>query len=99
MLTKQHPYHAAKMLDAIAAGKIVEIKVPGCQWGSWGGNTLHAGCELRIKPDPVRFRLALLKWASGEHTVAVIHEDSDAPPTEACGYFVRWLGDWQEVTP
>lgn len=100
MLTKQHLYHAAKMLDALAAGKTV-IGTAGNTNFHWDGNGIFGEtvASLRIQPEPVRWRPALLKWANGTYAVVSVPGDSGAADMEDCSNFVRWLGDWQEVTP
>ena len=59
------------------------------QFPSWAENF-----EYRIKPKTIRYRLCLWKDGCGRPYAAVAEEDDKS---ENSRFFVRWLGDWQEV--
>ena len=51
-------------------------------------------CEYRIKPKTIKYRLYL--WQDRQGSTFVVSVNTLESP-EQSKFFVRWLGDWQEV--
>ena len=56
---------------------------------SWSDNM-----EYRIKPNTIKYRLYLWQDSRGSAFVVSVNELEEP---EQSKFFVRWLGDWQEV--
>lgn len=54
--------------------------------------------EYRVKPEILRFRLALLKitYSTGDRFVVKIYYTESEELLKSSN-FIRWLSDWQEV--
>lgn len=109
---REHPN--AEILRAIADGKQVQWRPAGGNntWIDWMETANSVSplvrslyYEWRVKPEGVRYRLALL---DGLHTktdttwiqrsyISVAETDEQARNTEKLNNFVRWLGPWREV--
>jgi hypothetical protein len=95
------PHKWQEVIDAHAAGKTIQYTNSGKSfgWFDWPVAGKHTDFDIpnliwRIKPEVVRFRLALLKLPARQIHAVVAIAHGDEPPM--CS-FVRWLGDWQEV--
>jgi hypothetical protein len=95
----KHPY--ADLIKAAADGTTVQFreKFNGATWRDWikGGYYFpHFSSEFewRVKPDTLRYRVALMKGeSSSTYWIAALSiEETEQHPS-----FVRWLHDWQEV--
>jgi hypothetical protein len=96
------PHRWAPIIHAWANGKAVQFKDTSSRW--LDANGLH-GCapsfvpelEWRIKPEVVRYRVALFKTGSNFFYTLTTDEAFNDKKLEQRPSFVRWLGDWQEV--
>lgn len=55
--------------------------------------------EYRIKPEPKKYRVALLRYSQeGAHDVIVTSSVQEAAAWERHNSFARWLDDWKEYS-
>lgn len=72
----------------------------GTAWYDLGpGNTQSRRLIYRMRPPSVRYRTALISCSNKTHTVLSLRDEEHAKALETMPYFVRWLHDWQEITP
>ena len=94
---KPHRWQAE--IDAQKAGKAVQgRKVGQSDWQNrvdWQFETDLI--EYRIKPEMLRFRVALFNSGFGHSFIVASSEVSEFTLEATNANFVRWLGDWQEV--
>ena len=90
------PHKHADLIKAWADGADIQQRLtPSAIWEEIGQFPSWAEqFEYRIKPKTIRYRLCLWKDGCGRPYAAVAEEDDRS---ENSRFFVRWLGDWQEV--
>ncbi len=89
------PHKHAEVIKAWADGKSVQYFAGG----KWRDSLLPSWSEFdiyRVKPETIRYRVALLKDSAGDRT-AIINIESAVFLIESSKLFVRWLTDWIEV--
>ena len=93
------PHKHAELIKAWANGAEIQYKTdddPG--WYSINDES-PAWVEYvkyRIKPITIKYRLYL--WDNSKNKyVFTCQRDEEEAEIEQCSFFVRWLGDWQEV--
>jgi hypothetical protein len=105
-MCKEHPL--ADILRAIADGKQIQFRSKASVSKAWfpyvylsnGEVKLWSDNEYRIKPKTFRFRNYLVNggWVGAyterndQYTSALSAEE-----LEKRSYFVKWIGDWQEI--
>ena len=99
METKPHKW--AAVIHAWADGRAVQWRT-GVEWYGYtttgsgeGFNAKHV--EWRIKPEVVRYRVALFRTDDNFFYTLTTSETFYDKGVEGRKSFVRWLGDWQEV--
>jgi hypothetical protein len=100
------PHKWASVIHAWKDGKVVQcVYAGGSAWTDWNDaqfaratpefNSIHL--EWRIKPEVVRYRVALCQLSTGLYFTNTADEPTRAGAIEQSSTFVRWIGDWQEV--
>lgn len=88
------PRKHATLIKAWADGAEIQILTDKRGWRDCPSPTWY-GDEYRIKPKTIKFRNALMTSPQGILHVSVFNRE---PSTMEKGiWFVKWLGDWQEV--
>lgn len=94
---KPHRWQECK--DAQAAGKAVQGRFVGAK--SWLDQTVwdfdQLNGEFRIKPETMRYRIALMRAPNGGQYTVTADDESELEIAEGLSEFVKWVGDWQEV--
>jgi hypothetical protein len=95
------PHKWASVIHAWADGKVVQLRLDGewvdCTYYDSGNGFNAEHVKWRIKPEVVRYRVALFKTDSGSFYILTIDTTFNDTGVEQKSAFVRWLGDWQEV--
>lgn len=89
----------AKEMIAFANGdKIQEcLDELGCVWFDNDNPNFHSErAKFRIKPQTIKYRVALMKCANDSYTNTA-NDESDAIYVELLPHFSHWLTDWVEV--
>jgi hypothetical protein len=93
-----HPY--ASVIKAAADGATVQSRPEGrAEWLDWNNRffpTFSDGYEWRVKPQTLRYRVALFLVKDGAYTITC-ETKVEAASIEEDTRFLRWLHDWQEV--
>jgi hypothetical protein len=94
-----HPY--ASVIKAAADGATVQSRNKySKEWSDWCLCVFPdfnlPDYEWRVKPQTLRYRVALMKGDTGL-TTSVVNSEVVATAYEEFNMFVRWLHDWQEV--
>lgn len=103
----RHPYY--NVIIAYLAGKTIQRRTSGCaKWEDLRPiEAFHSkghfpnfsgGFHYRVKPEPKTacYRNYLSSWGDKVY-VSACNNLNEAPVVENSSFFVRWLGDWQEV--
>jgi hypothetical protein len=92
-----HPY--ASVIKAAADGATVQWRIVDPHWKDFDGTGFPDFSDLRmkwrVKPQTLRYRVALIQHGNPVLSVSFSKEDADA--TQKHPYFIEWLHDWQEV--
>ena len=87
-------WHEVAMKWAADDAAVLQVRDPlfNHKWDSTDTAHFVGGCEYRIKPQVLRYRVALMSYglafaSTNDSVTAIINN----------GNFERWLGDWQEV--
>jgi hypothetical protein len=83
------------LIKAWADGAQIQQRIYNGEWRDLL-NPLWDGDMYRIKPDTIKYRLALIQGFNVPWINAAMSEP-EAMNIENTKTFVRWLGDWQEV--
>lgn len=95
-MTQKHKHYDA--IVAWAEGKRIQYRRAGGVWLDTGVPSFYAHYEYRVKPEVLRYRVALIGFAdAGGPDVATARSEYDARKFEQFSTFIRWLTDWQEV--
>ena len=92
------PHKHRDLIKAWADGAVIEHYRVGFGWEECSFNTpcWSQATNYRIKPQIIKYRVALLKVGDVVYT----NSYNDVAYAERCSKekdFVKWLGDWQEV--
>jgi len=88
---------AIAVMQAALDGKKIEARIGQAPWVEvrdpiWNFHN----AQYRVKPEVVRYRVALMQPDSGRFYTAITEDTG--PRLEESRYFIRWLTDWQEVS-
>jgi hypothetical protein len=86
------PHVHAEVIKAWADGAAVEMLHTGGKWGACGKPMWLTNCSYRVKPDTIRYRVALM----GRSPVVATYGEY-ALTLSSLTTFNRWLTDWVEV--
>lgn len=96
------PHKHAALIKAWADNPQLELQFrgAGCQSNCWypmsPTSPDWSASEVRIKPKMIKYRVALVN--TGEYTYTITcNGDAHAQNVEASSFFIKWIGDWQEV--
>lgn len=101
-MTPERAKELLPIIQAFAEGKTIQRKSKvNDAWGDIvGQHSFLNDYEYRLKPKTVKFRTALFKYSlpnTGLFVSSVLDAKSENF-VEQLPQFVRWLGDWQEVS-
>jgi hypothetical protein len=89
----------AEVVAAWAAGAKIQYRRNDDE-AAWQDQS-HPFCiydlSWRVKPQTIRYRVALMLRIDGDYDVRIDIDESDAEYRQCDHYFIRWLTDWQEV--
>lgn len=94
------PHKWQHCIDAQKAGKVVQARLLANdgRWveasGVWDFNTPY--WEFRIKPETIRYRVALCVGGDGSRFTQSVDTDEQAAVVYRCHGFTEWLTDWVE---
>jgi hypothetical protein len=95
-MTQRHKHYGA--IVAFAEGKQIQYRRAGGLWKDTGQPGFYTHYEYRVKPEVLRYRVALFAGPSRENPWTAVAQSEDlAQKWEKSISFVRWLTDWQEV--
>lgn len=87
----------SETIKAWADGADVQVLVAGL-WIDTECPTWHKDCKYRIKPQTLKYRVALFSSIRGEKYIVTASTPTLAPEGfERDAGFIRWLTDWVEV--
>lgn len=90
------PHKHCEVIKAWADGAEIQVKVSGT-WSTIASYpTWYEDLEYRIKPQTIRYRVALCKYLNQFTTFSAENEIQANSIVTSPG-FVRWLTDWIEV--
>lgn len=89
----RHPH--ADIIHAWAEGKKIQVSTDTISWMDVPASPRWSGRFYRIKPNTIKFRNYLYK-SSSENSLVYIATDKSTN-LENSPYFIKWIGDWQEV--
>ena len=90
------PHRWQAEIDAQAAGKVIQIRGDGPWFDDSVPNFGNTSVEFRIKPEAIRYRVALHKIDGRTYTVTADNEVQESRAADRSS-FQCWIGDWQEV--
>ena len=91
------PHRWQKEIDAQAAGKVIQIRCAGPWFDDSVPNFGNTSVEFRIKPEMLRYRIALMRAPNGGQYTVTADDEAEFEIADGLSGFVKWLGDWQEV--
>lgn len=97
------PHKWQHLIDAQAAGKVIEARLPGKEWEvssvERGWRFDDVDMEYRIKPETIRYRVALVKRLNHEPYTMTVEDEFGGDELVASygSAFVRWITGWVEV--
>lgn len=99
-MTPERAKELLPIIQAFAEGKTIQRKSKvNDAWGDIvGQHSFLNDYEYRIKPKTVKFRLALLKATHSKKLYTYSADECTEKDVEKSLQFIRWLGDWQEVS-
>ena len=88
----------AKVVAAWADGAEIQSRRAGsgAAWQDQLAPVFIVGVSWRIKPQTIRYRVALMRAGEIRHLV-VVHNDYLCDQQEKDSNFIRWITGWQEV--
>lgn len=100
--TERQPHRWAEVIKAWADGKAIQgRRIGSVEWHDfcapgWLPAFNGPDWEWRVKPQAVRYRLALFREHNGAFVTTASTPETAAKLEEHLA-FIRWLTDWQEV--
>lgn len=94
-MTPERAKELLPIIQAFADGKTVQMQDGYNGWLDLPSPTFQSNTTYRIKPDPIKYRLALFKY-NGRTWVTVLNAD-ESTSIEDYPQFNRWITDWIEV--
>lgn len=93
------PHVHAEVIKAWADGAQVQIKGPVGEWYDFVSSrpSWIVTSEYRVKPETLRYRVALFKREGDGYFVNDTTDQEQADRWGGYGHFIRWLTDWVEV--
>jgi hypothetical protein len=86
------------LIIAWANGEEIQIKRCDSTWADITYPTWDFNVEYRIKPEVIRYRLALFDYQNTEwKSIAITQVNELERIWELTPNFVKWLTDWTEV--
>jgi hypothetical protein len=93
------PHVHAEVIKAWADGAVIQFRYSVD--GKWYECLSQPGwdplAQFRVKPEPLKYRVALLRGFDGELYTTTSANLSQEETIESYSSFVRWLTDWTEV--
>jgi hypothetical protein len=89
------PHKHRDLIIAWANGEIIELKNK-YGWDYVDDPSWHEDVEYRIKPEVIRYRVAIFK-STEAIWCAVAHNEKQIEYFEETSFFKKWLTDWIEV--
>ena len=94
------PHKHAALIKAWADGATIQFRRTDSKWRNCVKNIpawdKAPDAEYRVKPETLKYRVALFKEAIGYWSDTTAYEET-ATEWEGLRTFVRWLTDWIEV--
>ena len=81
---------------------VLQINYGSSKWDEIINPSFTDGYKYRIKPETLRYRVALCRFSSDRVSRLSLSTSSvntleAMESLEQTAWFVRWLGDWQEI--
>lgn len=105
-MTPERAKELLPIIQAFVEGRTIQNRVKGCTvWKDVPYPCWDNECEYRVKPETIKYRVALLRDATGyqwahcfkPHPLSAIAQAGGDLKPENLPNFVKWLTDWIEV--
>lgn len=67
------------------------------EWHETNTPSFIVGREYRIKPQVLRYRVAIMRNLNNTLYPSIADSDLAAETLSGCHHFVKWAGDWRET--
>jgi len=91
------PHKHRDLIIAWANGEDIQYSFKGSEWEDTDSPCWETNSEYRIKPEVIRYRVALYKQYDGILTCSVVNNKEQEKKMFELNGFVKWLTDWIEV--
>lgn len=94
------PHKHAEIIKQWADGAEIQFLSTTGEWTDFDEDRSPSwvvDISYRVKPETIKYRVALLKWVNGPYYANTAGDDDLASEFEASDVFIRWITDWIEV--